>query len=315
MGEMQTFGQWFRHHRRELDLTQAELSQRVGCAPITIRKIEADEMRPSKQLAELLLDQLGVSVEDRENFIRFARGGELALSVAAAVPRHNLPHPLSSFIGRQREIAEVKRLIGSSRLMTLTGVGGGGKTRLGLQVARDLVDTFTDGVWWVELAAVTDPALVPHTIAKVFSLREEPNQETGEILANFLHDKQLLIVIDNCEHLISDCARLFESLLSKCVNLRILATSREPLGISGETVYQVSPLSLPKPNETSLKRSSRSEATRLFVERAAAAKPGFEISTAECGRGCPDLSNPGWDPPRHRTGSRAGQIADGGAYR
>ena len=137
--------------------------------------------------------------------------------------------------------------------MTLTGVGGGGKTRLGLQVARDLVDMFTDGVWWVELAAVTDPALILHTIAKVFSFHEEPNQEQV-YSCQLSHDKQLLIVIDNCEHVISDCARLFESLLSKCVNLGILATSREPLGISGETVYQVSPLSLPKPNETSLKR-------------------------------------------------------------
>ena len=275
----QSFGQWLRHRRRELDLTQAELSQRAGCAPITIRKIEADEMRPSKQLAELLMEQLGIPVVEQENFIRFARGGELALSVTAAVPHHNLPHPVSSFIGRQREIAEVKRLISSSRLMTLTGVGGGGKTRLALQVARDLVDTFKDGVWWVELAALTDTSLVPQTIAKVFSLRETPDQETSEILGNFLHNKQLLLVIDNCEHLISDCARLIENFLRRCANLRILATSREPLAISGETVFQVSPLSLPEPNETSLKRSSKSEAARLFVERAAAAKPGFELST------------------------------------
>ena len=177
--DRQSFGQWFRHHRRELDLTQAELSKRVGCAPITIRKIEADEMRPSKQLAELLMDQLGVPVEDRENFIRFARGGEFPLSVATAVPRHNLPHPVSSFIGRQREIAEVKRLIGSSRLVTLTGVGGGGKTRLALQVARDLVDTFKDGVWWVELAALTDEFACPssHRQGLQFARRAKPGNE------------------------------------------------------------------------------------------------------------------------------------------
>ena len=276
--DRRSFGQWLRHRRRELDLTQVELSQRVGCVPVTIRKVEADEMRPSKQLAELLVEQLGVPVEERENFIRFARGGKLVVSVATAASRHNLPHPVSSFIGRQREIAEVKRLISSSRLMTLTGVGGGGKTRLALQVARDLVDTFKDGVWWVELAALTDELLVPQVIAKVFSLREEPNQETSEILVNFLHNKQLLLVIDNCEHLINGCAQLAESLLEKCGNLRILATSREPLAISGEMVYQVSPLSLPGPDETSLKRSSRSEAVHLFIERAAAVKTGFVLT-------------------------------------
>jgi non-specific serine/threonine protein kinase len=277
MGELQTFGQWLRHHRRDLDLTQVELSQRVGCAPVTIRKVEADEMRPSKQLAELLVEQLGVPVEERENFIRFARGGELVEPVVAAERRHNLPNPVSSFIGREREIQDIQGLLDRSRLVTMTGVGGSGKTRLALEVACNLVDTYQNGVWWVELAMLTANSLVPQTIAKTFSLQETPNQQTSEILENYLRNKRILLVIDNCEHLIDGCAKLGEKLLQACLHLGILATSREPLGIAGETVYQVSPLSLPDPDETSPKKLLQSEAARMFVERARAISPDFSL--------------------------------------
>lgn len=278
MGEAQSFGQWLRRRRRELDLTQEELGHRVGCAPITIRKLEADQMRPSKQLAELLMEQLGIAPEQREDFVRFARGGESTESVTAVTPKHNLPHPVSSFIGREREIVDIQGLLSTSRLVTLTGVGGCGKSRLALEVARGLVNTIEDGVWWVELAALTVDSLVPQTIARAFDLREAPNQETSETLANFLHNKQLLLVIDNCEHLINGCAQLADRLLRECSNLKILATSREPLVIGGETVYQVPPLSLPEPSETTLGRSLESEAACLFLERAEAVKPDFALT-------------------------------------
>ena len=140
MGESQSFGEWLRHRRREQDLTQAELGHRVGCAPVTIQKIEADQMRPSKQLAGLLMEQLQVATDERESFIRFARGGELTESIIPVEPRDNLPIQLTSFIGREKEIAEIKDLVADNRLVTLTGVGGIGKTRLSLQVSAELLN-------------------------------------------------------------------------------------------------------------------------------------------------------------------------------
>ena len=116
MTETKSFGEWLRHRRRELDLTQGELARKVGCAPITIRKIEADQMRPSKQLAELLMGQVGVASNERESFMQFARGGESAKSITTMTPHDNLPYPISSFIGREREIEDVKRLMSLSRV-------------------------------------------------------------------------------------------------------------------------------------------------------------------------------------------------------
>ncbi len=193
-------------------------------------------------------------------------------------PTHNLPIQLSSFIGREREIAEVKRLLSESRLVTLTGAGGCGKTRLAIQVASDVIDSFEDGVWWVELAALADETLVPQAVAQTLGVREVPIQALSETLANHLHAKQLLLVIDNWEHLITACAQLTEHLLRACPNLKILAASREPLAIGGETVYLVSTLSLPDPNESSPTQLLQSEAVRLFVERARAVKPGFVLT-------------------------------------
>jgi predicted ATPase/DNA-binding XRE family transcriptional regulator len=274
----QSFGEWLRHRRRELDLTQVELARQVGCAPITVRKIEADQMRPSRQLTQLLMEHLGIAADEREKLLHFARRGEAAGAISVTERRDNLPHPISSFIGREREIADVKRLLSISRLVTLTGVGGSGKTRLALEVAHGLVNKIEDGVWWVELAALTVPSLVPQTVARTFGLREAPNQETGELILNYLRNKRLLLAIDNCEHLVKACAELSERLLQGCSNLVILATSREPLAIGGEDVYQVSPLSVPEANEASATHVLQSEAARMFVERAQAVKPDFSLS-------------------------------------
>src|SRR5690349_2355348 len=146
---------------------------------------------------------------------------------------HNLPHPLTSFVGRQREIAQAGRLLGVTRLLTLTGAGGVGKTRLGHEIAASMLDTFQDGVWLVELAALADATLVPHAVASVLGLREEANRPLTATLVDALRPRHLLLVLDNCEHLIEACAELADTLLGACPKLRMVATSRQPLGIAG----------------------------------------------------------------------------------
>jgi predicted ATPase len=197
---------------------------------------------------------------------------------------HNLPIQLTSFIGRERELAEVKRLLTTNRLLTLTGVGGCGKTRLALQVAADLVAEYADGVWLVELAALADPSLVTQAITSVFGVREEPRRPLMETLANYLRPRQLLLVLDNCEHLLAGCAALADPLLRNCPNLRILATSREVLGVAGEIPWRVPSLSLPDPEgppptEAGFPSVLRQyEATSLFIERAQTVRPGFAVT-------------------------------------
>ncbi|HET9909359.1 MAG TPA: BTAD domain-containing putative transcriptional regulator [Anaerolineales bacterium] len=192
----------------------------------------------------------------------------------------NLPIPLTSFIGRKQESREVKKLLAHSRLLTLTGAGGSGKTRLAIQVATDLIDQFKDGVWWVDLAPLTDEVLVPQIVAKALGVREVPNQPLLETLAGFLDEKQLLLVIDNCEHLITASAQLANHLLTQCSNLCLLATSRELLNITGETVWPVPKLSVPETETLSLTELLMSyESIRLFVERAQSVSADFELTT------------------------------------
>jgi predicted ATPase/DNA-binding CsgD family transcriptional regulator/transcriptional regulator with XRE-family HTH domain len=279
--ETKSFGEWLRHRRRDLDLTQEELARQVGCAPITVRKIEADQMRPSKQLAELLMGQVGVASEERESFMHFARGGEPAKSITTTEPHCNLPHPISSFIGRDREIGEVKRLMSSSRLVTLTGAGGSGKTRLAIEAARQMLDLYPDGVWFVAFAPLSDSTLVHQTIASTLMVREDPSRPLIESLGVHLHSKHLLLVFDNCEHLIAECAQAAHTLLQACPRLSILATSREALRIEGEEQYHVPSLSLPSRAEIpSPDQMGESEAVRLFVNRVTLVQPAFTL-TAE----------------------------------
>ena len=192
------------------------------------------------------------------------------------VRRHNLPMPLTSFIGRARELAEVKRLLRTTRLLTLTGAGGCGKSRLALVVATDLVADYLDGAWLVELA---DGALAPQAVATALGVREEPQRPLTATLVDALQSRQMLLVLDNCEHLIEACAHLAQTLLSACPQLQILATSREGLGIAGETAWVAPPLSLPDPQPLpSVDQLTQSEAIQLFVERAGAALPTFVLT-------------------------------------
>jgi predicted ATPase len=191
---------------------------------------------------------------------------------------HNLPVPLTSFIGREKEIAEVIDLLKTARLLTLTGPGGTGKTRLSLQIGEKLLPTFTDGVWIAELASLTDPSLIPQTLAATFGLRELPNMPLSNVVTDYLRGKRLLLILDNCEHLIQACAKFADQLLRACPQLTIMASSREALGIAGETIYQVPSLSLPDPTHVKRELLMDSESVRLFVERAAAVQSKFNLT-------------------------------------
>lgn len=193
---------------------------------------------------------------------------------------NNLPQQVTSFIGREKEIAEVKALLTTTRLLTLTGSGGAGKTRLSLQVAADLLDRYEDGVWFVELAPLSDPALVHQAIASALGVREEAGRPISQTLTEYLKAKEVLLVIDNCEHLLQAVAQACEHLLRTCPHVRFLTSSREGLNIMGETTYRVPSLSMPDPKKVpSPERLSEFESVRLFIERAQAAQPNFEVTS------------------------------------
>ncbi|HEX5849247.1 MAG TPA: LuxR C-terminal-related transcriptional regulator [Rubrobacter sp.] len=202
----------------------------------------------------------------------------------SAMPEHgrlrdNLPLQLTSFVGREREMAEVATMLQEHRLLTLTGPGGSGKTRLALAVASRAVEGYSDGVWLAELAPLSDPDLVPQAVASVLDVREVSGTLLVDSLRTQIGSREILLILDNCEHVIDACASLAEGLLGHCQNLRILATSREVLGIVGETLFAVPPLSLPDPRRLPSPESLTSyEAARLFVERARAVRPDFELT-------------------------------------
>jgi non-specific serine/threonine protein kinase len=203
-------------------------------------------------------------------------------------PKHNLPFQLTSFIGREKEIETVNRLIAPhgggkrsspvGRLLTLTGAGGSGKTRLALEVAASLRDGFPDGVWFIEFAPLIDPNLVVQSVLTTLGLSEQPGRSTLAIVCDFLQPKRALLVLDNCEHLIQACAQLVETMLRACPALHILATSREALNVAGERLYLVPTLTTPDPAQADLDTLPQYEAVRLFVERAQTALPGFGLT-------------------------------------
>jgi predicted ATPase/DNA-binding SARP family transcriptional activator len=189
----------------------------------------------------------------------------------------NLPVPLTSFVGRQAEMAEVRGLLQTSRLLTLTGPGGTGKTRLALEVATTLLDDYLHGVWLVELAPLADPALVTQTIAATLGVREQPRRTIQDALLDYLRTKTMLLLLDTCEHLIETCAQLADIMLRAAPGLKIVASSRESLGIAGETSYRVPSLPLPDVRAPSLDALSHNDCVRLFVDRARASYPRFRL--------------------------------------
>jgi non-specific serine/threonine protein kinase len=200
--------------------------------------------------------------------------------LAPAVPtRHNLPQALTSFIGRDREIATIKRWLTTTRLLTLSGAGGCGKSRLALQVAGTLLEEYADGVWLVELAPLGDPSHMGHAVATALGVTEEPGKALVETLAEWLGSRRLLLVLDNAEHLLEACARLADLLLRRCSRLAILVTSRERLGIEGELTYRVPSLVVPGLDQDATREEGLAcEAVRLFIDRARLQRPDFEAA-------------------------------------
>jgi predicted ATPase/class 3 adenylate cyclase len=199
---------------------------------------------------------------------------------------NNLPQQPTSFIGRTLEVAQVKELLNQTRLLTLVGAGGSGKTRLSLRAAADLLAAYPDGVWQIELASLTDASLVVQTLASALGLREQPGQTLMQTLTEFLQPRTALLLLDNCEHLIASCAHLATDLLGACPNVTLLATSREALRVAGEVVWQVPPLSQPDAERLRRVEAERmsallaSDAVRLFVERAQAQRSDFGLNAS-----------------------------------
>ncbi len=282
-----TFGQWLKRRRQALGMTREALAGRIGYSVGMLRKVEGDERTPSRQFVEILAQHLAIAPEERAAFFSFARDEMMTeatavpAQTAVAVPapsRHltNLPTPLTGLIGRQAEVDAVRMLLlrDDVRLLTLIGPGGTGKTRLALHVAADLVNEFEDGVFFVNLAPVVDPSQAPSTIAETLRIQDRVTQSPVETLKTYLHDKRLLLVLDNFEQVTEGSAVLPE-LLRAAPSVKMLATSREVLGVYGEHVYAVPPLALPDDPGLPLAQQAQYPAVRLFIERAQAANRKF----------------------------------------
>jgi predicted ATPase/class 3 adenylate cyclase len=193
---------------------------------------------------------------------------------------HNLPQQLTSFIGRESDLALLGALVQRTRLVTIVGTGGLGKTRLALELANRVLDEFPDGVWFVELAGIADPRLVPVAVASVLSLAEEPGRSMQEVLVAYLRHRRVLLVLDNCEHLAGACASFVREAIGASSRLTVVATSREPLRIAGEAVHQLATLALPGASLSTPESLMQSDAVRLFVERSIAGNPAFAVTAA-----------------------------------
>lgn len=285
-----TFGEWLKRQRNLLGVTQAELALQINCSTSLVKKIESEERRPSAQTVELLAELFNIPNNEREPFLKFARGDwDAAPADAEESPwsvyhpsekKHNLPIQLTSFVGREKELADIKRLLNNTHILTLIGPGGTGKTRLSIQAANDVLEQYPDGVWFVDFAPILDPELVPRTTAMTVGLREEPrHRPLIDMLCDYLRKKKMLIILDNCEHLVDACARLADRILHAAPDVLILASSREALGIPGEVTYNVLSLDLPDIDHLpSLDTLSQYEAVRLFIDRATSALPSFRVT-------------------------------------
>jgi predicted ATPase/transcriptional regulator with XRE-family HTH domain len=275
MNSEQQFGNWLKQRRLALDLTQEELARQVGCSAIAIRKIEAGERRPSKEIADLLAEELGVPVAERATFLLFARGtlpgGSPLFTTAGPTSTGtptNVPAVLPESVGRENDVARLREWLQSprTRLLTLVGPAGVGKTHLALQVAQAVLTDFPDGVFFVPLAAILDPTLLLITIAQIFDLSISRSHPQALLLQLkfFLRNRRLLLLLDNFEQLMP-AAHDVADLASACPSAHILVTSRERLRLPGERPYPVRPL-------------SPADATALFALRAQAAQPDFVLN-------------------------------------
>ncbi len=303
MNGERSFGHWLSDRRRALHLTQAELARRVGCATVTLQKIEAGERRPSRDMAGWLAEALRIQPEDSAAFVEFARFEKPSSQARQFWSPHstNLPVTLTALIGRDQDVAAVrKRLLGEGvRLLTLTGPPGVGKTSLSLHVAAGLLDEFHDGVYFVALAPVRDPQLVATAITKTLGVNATGDRSPAQVLTEYLGDKYLALVLDNFEHVLAG-APLLAELLAACPWLSFLVTSRSPLRRRGERQFPVQPLAVPDPATWPLPEVvGRCPAVALFVDRANAVGPDFAL-TERNRFGRRNLRPPGWLAAGHR---------------
>ena len=284
------FAGLLRQLRAEAELTQQELAKAAGVSPRAVSDLERGINRTARRdTAVRLGGALGLAEPVRSLFVAAARGRIQAAQVLAArssqppgeslAPAgglHGFVPALTSFVGRAGPVGEVTALLDWDRLVTVTGPGGAGKTRLAGQVAKQVAGRFADGVWLAELAPVRDPVLVPAMVAAALGVREQPGLSAAAALARVLARQQLLLVLDNCEHVAGAAAELCAGLLAACDEVRVLATSREPLRVAGEARYRLAPLALPDPDD--LAEAARAEAVALFTDRARSAVPQFSLT-------------------------------------
>ncbi len=288
-----TYGQWVKQRRKALSLTQAELARLVSCSAVMINKIEGEKRRPSIQIARLLARHLKIAPQDRSTFISLARPDIAPEQIDETVFPHaqslnrsanrrvtNLPTPLTPLIGRAQEVVAICALLLAPdiRLVTLTGAGGMGKTRLGLQVAADLKEQFPDGCRFISLAAVTEPDLVIPTIARGLGIKESRARALDEALLTHVADKDMLLLLDNFEQVTSSGKNVAD-ILASAPRVKVLVTSRTILHLSGEYEFVVPPLRfVDLRNSLSSEDLVESPAVSLFVQRARAANVNFKLA-------------------------------------
>jgi len=280
-----TFADALRRHRRAQGLTQAELAERAHLSERAINDLERGLKHPQRGTVSLLVEALALSPDEAERFEVSARSRSLPLGRTGSQAKHNLPLGLTSFVGREQAIVDLQRRLdptsngNAPRLVTLTGAGGCGKTRLSLEVAQRLAEAFPDGAWFIDLSPLTDERLVAVTVLRVLGAREAPGQEPLEALLHAVRGRSLLLVLDNCEHLVQSCAELVAELLRATTTLRILATSRELLRVPSEAAWRVPSLAVPDaahvhdPTDLAVY-----EAVRLFVNRIRLVQPEFSLN-------------------------------------
>jgi len=285
-----SFGEWLKRQRKARGLTQEQLAGQLNCSTITLRKIEAEERRPSVQITQQLAEIFNIPSKERTSFLRFVRGDwrsapgesikEAPWRVSTVSPRSNVPSSLTALIGREQELAKLSEYLPnqSVRLITMIGPPGTGKTSLSLQVAREAFSDFVDGVFFVALAPLEDPSLVATTVVQTLGFVETPERSPFEQLKDGIGERQILIVLDNVEHLIEGTATLATDLLSACPHLKILATSREAMRVPGEWLFFVPPLNIPGDlSSVDLETVSQFSALTLFAERARAVRSDFTL--------------------------------------
>jgi transcriptional regulator with XRE-family HTH domain len=280
------FGKLLRSYRLMLGLTQAELAEHARLSARGIADLERGARRsPRADTVGRLVDALHLDRGQREALLlsrrRAPRFDETPETKSAAGRLTNLPAALTSFVGREHEIEDIRRELAVARLVTLVGTGGCGKTRLALEVAGASLPVFEDGVWLVDLAPITDPMLVPVTVLTTLGLREQSGRSATDTLVEHLQPLRLLLVLDNCEHLVDACAQFVTSVLRAAARVRILSTSREPLAVPGERTYRVQSLTTPEPTEPlTAEDIAPSPAVQLLLDRAHLVRPEFMLSDA-----------------------------------